>query len=204
MTITQDNLQIRNQRRRDRRRRDVPELAIRRAKRKDMAQIAEFIRSSADWYAEFVDESDMDEHEVDEAWEEKNYKLRDFYIGHADGEPVGTISIQVFGDYAYLGYIYLDVKHVGKGYGHTLMTFAESVIRRMGLKGMALIAHPEASWATRAYEKYGFECVETDKDKILCWQQGCLKPYYEEGFELYVFDFEESATQVEVDDKEVS
>ena len=204
MSITQENLQLEQQRRR--RMRDVPDLAIRRARRSDMRQIADFVRSSASWYAEFVDASDMGEHEVDEAWEEKNFSLRDFYIGHADGEPVGTISLQVFGDYAYLGYIYLDVAHVGKGYGHTLMTFAESLVRRMGLRGMVLIAHPEATWATRAYEKFGFECIETDKDAILCWQDDCLKPYYEEGFELYRYAFEVvgDAPDADMDAMEVS
>lgn len=179
--------------RKDRRRDDIPELAIRPARRADMPQIADFIRSSADWYRPFVDEADMAEHEVDEAWQEKNFEKRDFYIGHADGEPVGTISLQFFGDYAYLGYIYLDVDHVGKGYGRALMRFAESIARQAGVDGMVLIAHPEATWARKAYLKYGFEIVETDRERILCWQDGCLREYYEEGFELYRYAFEPRA-----------
>lgn len=54
---------------------------------------------------------------------------------------------------------------------------------------MCLIAHPEATWAKRAYLKYGFEIVERDRDRILAWNGGCLEPHYEEGFELYHFDF---------------
>lgn len=194
MAILQDTeLQRREQAPRTRRRDDVPNLQIRRARRSDMSQIAAFVRSSAEWYRPFVDEADMAEHEVDEAWEEKNYKKRDFYIGHADSEPVGTISLQYFGDYAYLGYIYLDVAHVGKGYGQTLMRFAESVARRMGMDGMVLIAHPEATWAKKAYLKYGFEIIAEERDDVCSWQDGCLDEYYEEGFQLYRFAFDGAA-----------
>jgi len=157
-----------------------------------MEMIAGFVRSSADWYREIVDEKDMAEHDVGEAWARKNFERRDFYLGSAGGEPVGTISIQYFGDWAYLGYIYLDVNHVGNGYGGQLIDFAEREIRRAGARGMVLIAHPDADWARRAYLKYGFEIVETEKERVLAWEDGALKPYYEEGFELYVYDFSEA------------
>jgi len=165
-------------------------LKIRPARRDEMSLVADFVRSSADWYREFLDEKDMAEHDVDEKWAEVNFERRDFYIGGADGEPVGTISIQYFGDWAYLGYIYLDVAHVGKGYGRRLIEFAEEVIRKRGARGMCLIAHPDATWARKAYLKYGFQIVERDRERILAWNGGCLKSYYEEGFELYTFEFE--------------
>jgi hypothetical protein len=69
------------------------------------------------------------------------------------------------------------------------MRFAERVARKVGMVGMALIAHPEATWAKRAYLKYGFDIVETDKRAVVSWQDGALAPYYEEGFELYLFTF---------------
>lgn len=159
------------------------------ARRQDMARVADFVRSSADWYRPFVDEKDMSEHEVDESWAEENFRKREFYIGKAGGEAIGTISLQTFGSYAYLGYIYLDVDHVGNGYGRQLMEFAESVARDRGLRGMALIAHPEATWAKRAYLKYGFRIAATAKEEVLQWQGGTLRDYYEEGFELYLYDF---------------
>lgn len=158
------------------------------ARREDMSRIADFVRSSAEWYRPLVDEKDMAEHDVDDSWAEENYKKRDFYIGKVDGTPIGTISLQSFGDYAYLGYIYLDVDHVGNGYGQQLMNFAESIVRRKGLRGMALIAHPDATWAKRAYLKYGFRVAASDKQDVLAWQDGVLRSYYEEGFELYLYD----------------
>jgi ribosomal protein S18 acetylase RimI-like enzyme len=168
----------------------APSLVIRPARREDMDLVASFVRSSADWYRPIVDEKDMGEHAVDDAWAQLNFERRDFYIGRASGEPVGTISLQYFGRYAYLGYIYLDVEHVGKGYGQTLMRFAERIARERGMDGLVLIAHPEATWAKRAYLKYGFEIIERERERVLAWQDGALASYYEEGFELYLYRFE--------------
>ena len=165
-------------------------LAIRPARRDEMTMVAGFVRSSAEWYRPLLDDKDMAEHDVDERWAQKNFELRDFYIGSTEGEPVGTISLQYFGDYAYLGYIYLDVAQVGRGFGQDLMRFAERKAREADMSGLALIAHPEATWAKRAYLKYGFEIVETEKARVLAWQDGVLRPYYEEGFELYLYRFD--------------
>ena len=173
-------------------------LRIRPARRSDAALIAEAVRSSAEWYRPLLDEKDMDEHEVDAAWAERNLERRDFYIGEAQGQadgddsrqPVGILSLQYFGDFAYLGYIYLFTEHVGRGFGQRLIRFAETTARRRGMKGMILIAHPEATWAKRAYLKYGFRIIESERQRILDWQDGVLRPYYEEGFELYLYDLE--------------
>ena len=168
------------------------DLEIRRAQREDMPEVAGFVRSSADWYREIVPEEDMAEHEVDKEWQKKNYELREFYIGSVNGKSVGTISLQFFDNVAYLGYIYLDVQHVGKGYGHELMTFAEVEARDRGAKKLALIAHPEATWAKNAYLKYGFEIVEESEEGVKSWKDGVLEPYYESGFELYLYDFDKN------------
>lgn len=158
---------------------------IRPAEWEDMEPIAGFIRSTADWYRPFVSEKDMAEHDVDEKWKERNFKLREFFISFDKDTPIGTISIQHFGDYAYLGYIYLDKQYVGKRYGRILLSFIEQLARGRGLKGMVLIAHPEATWAVSAYEKFGFKRILTDSKDIVAWEDGMLKPYYEEGFHLY-------------------
>lgn len=165
-------------------------LKIKRAKYSDMPTIAGFINSSADWYREFVDPKDMDQHEVGKEWIDKNYFRRDFYIGFEGDEPVGTITHQKVGDYSYLGYIYLDKKHVGKGFGHQLMDHAKEISANKGSSGMILIAHPEAKWATKAYEKYGFECIAEEREEVLGWNKGALKPYYEEGFQLYHYELD--------------
>lgn len=162
------------------------ELAIRPACWEDMEAIAGFLRSTADWYRPFVAEDDMAEHDVPEEWKEDNFERRDFYVGELGDDPVGTVSLQFFGDHAYLGYIYLDADQVGKGYGQRLMDFAAAEARSQGMKGLALIAHPKATWATRAYRKFGFELVGRERAEVLAWNGGVLRDYYEEGFQLFV------------------
>jgi RimJ/RimL family protein N-acetyltransferase len=153
-----------------------------------MSKVAQIIRSSADWYEDFVDPKDLDQHYVDENWIEENYKKRDFYLAKTDASAVGTISTQFFGPVAYLGYIYLSVDHVGKGYGKRLIDHARDLsLRQPGVESMVLIAHPQAKWAVKAYEKYGFELKATNKNEILSFHSGFMKPYYEEGFHLYEY-----------------
>lgn len=130
---------------------------IQRANFEDMKKIARFINSSAEWYRPIVDPKDMSEHCVDQKWMKKNYEMRDFYIGTDEQKnDVGTISMQYFGKQTYLGYIYLDASHVGKGHGKRLMDFAKFMSEKKGQDSMILIAHPDAKWAIKAYEKYGF------------------------------------------------
>lgn len=164
------------------------EFDIRPASRKQMAVVAELIRSSADWYAEFVDEGDLNEHYVDQAWQERNYQLRDFYLGYdKQGNAVGTLSLQYFGDRAYIGYLYLDTSCVGQGFGREFLRFACRQARLKQAGGLCLIAHPEAKWAVKAYEKFGFRRLYSREQEILNWRQGFLKPYYEKGFDLYEY-----------------
>lgn len=161
-----------------------------------METVAGFLRSTADWYREFLDEADMAEHDVPAEWKRRNFQRRDFYLGYAEGAPVGTVSLQYFGDYAYVGYVYLDASCVGRGYGRQLLEFAAGLASRKGMKGVALIAHPQATWATRAYLKFGFEKVAEARSEVLAWNDGVLADYYEEGFELYVYWLSQQA-QVE-------
>jgi len=177
-----------------------PQLQILPAQREDMDMIAGFVRSTAEWYRPFLDEKDMAEHDVDDTWGEVNFRRRDFYVGYHEGKAVGTISLQYFGRHAYLGYIYLDSKQVGHGFGQQLMKFAERVARKMGMVDMILIAHPEAAWAKKAYLKYGFEIIHKDREDILNWEDGVMRPYYEEGFELYRFEFSDVIKHYQADD----
>lgn len=161
---------------------------IRKARYKEMPLIADFIRSSASWYEDFLNEEDMKEHNVDDQWIEDNFKKRQFYIGKDEnGNEVGTISMQFFGKQTYLGYIYLDATKTGKGYGKKLIQFAERESKKKGQESLILIAHPKATWATKAYEKFGFEKKYEKKENVIEYKNGILEPYYEEGFHLYEY-----------------
>jgi len=160
-------------------------LKLRRAQLSEMPIIAGFIRSSSSWYEKFVSPEDMDQHNVDQKWIEDNYFRREFYIGNNGDEDVGVITMQHMDGYAYLGYIYLDVEQVGKGYGHKLMNFALKESQDRNLKGMVLIAHPEAKWAVKAYRKFGFEKIADTNEEVCKWNKGALNDYHEDGFQLY-------------------
>lgn len=153
-----------------------------------MPTIAEFISSSAHWYEPFLDPKDMPEHRPGKKWMEENYRKRNFYIASTPHGEVGTISTQFFGDVAYLGYIYLDANQAGKGYGTQLIDHARQIcLQKPGINRMCLIAHPEATWAIKAYSRYGFRRLMTEKNGILRYNNGFLKDYYEEGFHLYEY-----------------
>ena len=163
-------------------------LAIEPAQWSDMRQVVEIIRSSADWYEDIVEPEDLDEHDVDLAWARENFPERDFYVGRVEDAVAGTVTLQdVNQDHVYLGYVYLHTDYVGQGLGRDLLDFARDEARRRGRRSMVLLAHPEAEWACRAYEKYGFEVVAKDRDAVLSWQGGWMEPYYEEGFHLYQY-----------------
>lgn len=162
-------------------------LGIRPATWRDMETIAGFLRSTADWYRPFLSENDMAEHDVPAEWKRENFERRDFYLGTLGTKSVGTVSLQYFGDFAYVGYVYLGAEHVGHGYGRQLLEFAAGMASRKGKRGVALIAHPEATWATRAYTKFGFELTASAREDVLSWNDGALRDYYEEGFQLFVY-----------------
>lgn len=88
----------------------------------------------------------------------------------------------------YLGYVYLHVDHVGRGLGRKLLDFARAEAARLDKDGLVLLAHPEADWAVKAYLRYGFRVLHAERTKILCWNDGWMKPYYEEGFHLFFYD----------------
>lgn len=150
-----------------------------------MHDVVKIIRSSATWYEDIVDPEDLSEHYVDTAWARENFQHREFFVGLMDDAVAGTVTLQEVGDdHLYLGYVYLHVDHVGNGFGADLLDFARDEALRRNRKSLVLLAHPEAEWACRAYEKYGFRIAARDKDAVLDWHEGWLEPYYEEGFHL--------------------
>lgn len=164
------------------------ELELEPARWNDMEDVVEIIRSSASWYEDIVEPEDMGDHLVDEAWARRNFPRRDFYVARLGDEAIGTITLQdVRDDHVYLGYVFLHEDRVGNGFGRDLLDFARDETRRRGRRSMVLIAHPDATWACRAYAKYGFEVVARNRDEMLAWQDGWLEPYLEEGFELYQY-----------------
>lgn len=167
-------------------------LRIRRAQFDDMRHVANIIRSSASWYAPFVDDEDMDQHDVDDAWARDNFRRRDFFVGEEKGEVVATVTLQDAGTHSYLGYVYVHAEHTGRGIGKHLLRFAREESKKRGDEGLVLIAHPKAHWACKAYERFGFEVVAKERAEVLSWNDGFMKPFYENGFHLYEYTHEDA------------
>jgi GNAT superfamily N-acetyltransferase len=152
----------------------------------DLPHVVDILRSTADWYAPFLDKKDLEtQHEVDLEWAHENFEKREFWSAVLGGEVVGVLTIQEAGDYLYLGYVYVHENHVGKRIGRRLLDHAAEEAERRGKKGMVLIAHPEATWAVKAYTKYGFECIARREEDVVEWNDGWLEPYHEKGFQLW-------------------
>lgn len=161
-------------------------LHLRPTVRPDLRTVVEILQSTVDWYAPFVTPEDLDsQHDVDMAWALENFEKRDFYSAVIDGEVVGVLTVQEAHDWLYLGYVYVHADHVGKRIGRRLLDHAAEQARRRGKRGMVLLAHPEATWAVRAYQKYGFQQIAESDGQVLAWNQGWLRPYHEEGFRLW-------------------
>ena len=160
-------------------------LEIQPAKLHEMAIAANILRSSVEWYRPFLHEKDMGQHMVDEAWGKTEFARRQFYIGRSNDIPVGIVSTQSVEDLFYIGYLYVYADQVCRGFGTQLLNHVRDIALQEGKRGMLLIVHPKATWATNAYIRYGFECVATTRKQVLDWHHGWLKPYYEEEFQMY-------------------
>jgi len=168
-----------------------PRTRIRKTVESDGDAIADILRSSADWYESFVDEDDMDQHAVADTWFAENFEEREFWTLERGGEVAGVLTIQDAGRDLYLGYVYVHVDHVGAGLGRKLLEHARRLGWQRGKENLVLLVHPEANWAIRAYEKFGFEPHLTTDEDVLAWNGGWLTDYHESGFHLYRFPLQD-------------
>lgn len=152
----------------------------------DLPSVVEILRSTADWYEPFVTEEDLEsQHRVDMAWARENFERREFWSAVLGDRVVGVLTLQDAGDWLYLGYVYVHEDMVGRRIGRRLLDHARAQAEAREKEGLVLIAHPEATWAVRAYRKYGFERVATTDEDVCAWNDGWLEPYHEEGFHLW-------------------
>ncbi|MHA1730673.1 MAG: GNAT family N-acetyltransferase [Promethearchaeota archaeon] len=157
-------------------------LFIVRASREMMGRVRAIIRSNADLYRDIVqNEDDWLEHDPKEEWEGKNFPIREFYLARHEGEYVATGSYQVVGDFAYVGYLYVERQFHGRGYGRALLRFIEARAKADGINDLRLFCNPGSDWALGFYEKLGFHVLTGDKGEILAVGPGVMRPYYEEG-----------------------
>lgn len=163
----------------------MPRVDVKRASLREMDLAADIIRDTAEWYRPIVDPKDMAEHAVDDDWAARNFLQRECYLGRIGNEVVGFLTLQHCGEYIYVGYTYVPKRFVGRGVGRRLLTHAREVAKERGYRGVVHIGHPDATWAVRAYEKLGYDIILRDREDVLNWNSGFLRPFYEEDFVLF-------------------
>jgi GNAT superfamily N-acetyltransferase len=152
-----------------------------RANRTMMTSVAEIINSNGELYESIVDPADLAEHRVDEAWSDRNYPIREFYLGRVDGQFVAAASYQRIGEIPYVGYFYVHRDHHRHGYGKALMRFLVMRARVDDAPKITLFCNPRATWAVDFYTRFGFGCQEKSKAAILALIGGGYAPFYEQG-----------------------
>lgn len=153
-----------------------------RASKSLMYEVRECINSNYDRYKDIVSEKDLSEHQVDEVWVERNFEIREFYLGRdsTTKQYVGMGSFQDLGNFAYIGYFYVKPEFQRQNYGRAIMTFLEMRAMSKEITDLRLFANRKAGWAIDFYKKRGFKIISKAKDEILAMDGGVLKPFYEE------------------------
>jgi GNAT superfamily N-acetyltransferase len=154
-----------------------------RATRDMMVHVRDIINSNYRLYAGIVDARDLSEHEVTDAWADRNFKIREFYLLREDGKGgyAGAGSFQVLGNFAYVGYLYVRYGHQRRGIGQTLISFLERRTIEAGVRDLRLFVNEKASWARKFYARMGFTVFLSRKEDIMGLDGGIMAPFYEEG-----------------------
>lgn len=162
---------------------DAMATGISRSTREMMMHVQEIINSNYHLYEHIVDPQDASEHRVDEAWADRNFKIREFYLLQDDDEDifVGAGSFQVLDDFAYVGYLYIRHGFQRRGYGERLISFLERRAIEDGIADLRLFVNEQATWAREFYKKMGFSIYMSRKADILGIGGGIMCPFYEEG-----------------------
>ncbi len=158
-------------------------IEIVRATREMMVHVQNIINSNSHLYAGIVDARDLGEHSVTDAWADRNFKIREFYLLQEDGqgEYVGTGSFQVLGDFTYVGYLYVRYSCQRRGLGQALVSFLGQRAMEAGVQDLRLFVNEKASWARDFYARMGFTVFLSRKEDILSLDGGIMTPFYEEG-----------------------
>ncbi len=147
-----------------------------------MDEVRAILNSNYHLYKDIVHEKDLSEHQVDEEWANRNFQIREFYLARDNGEYVGMASFQNLKDsFAYIGYLYVRNGVQRKGYGSAIIKFLEMRTKQEGLGKICLFAQGKADWALKFYKKSGFSVRFTEKDYIIGFENGILRPFYEEN-----------------------
>jgi N-acetylglutamate synthase-like GNAT family acetyltransferase len=142
---------------------------IRRARQEESAMLTELtVRSKAHWG---YDDSFMERSRADLEFQASKF-LPDFhvYILEAEGEPLGFCSlISVDSNTVELHDLFIEPRHIGKGYGKQLWNYAVNLARSLGFRRLVLTADPnaEAFYARQGAVRIGEKTSPVDSGRSL-------------------------------------
>ena len=82
-----------------------------------------------------------------------------YYLLKMDEGYIGYTGVQSKDDELFLSKLYIKASERGKGYGHKVIQFLESMARDKGLDKITLTVNKNNLDTIKAYEKFGFENV---------------------------------------------
>jgi hypothetical protein len=97
---------------------------------------------------------------------------------HADGKPVGLVTLKIDGDAADIGLLAVSEEHAGRGIGAHLMAYTERICKANGVKTLHVATQEANTGACRFYEKSGYR--PTSRSAIYhIWTDGmCPRKYH--------------------------
>ncbi|WP_457558730.1 GNAT family N-acetyltransferase [Candidatus Harpocratesius sp.] len=142
-------------------------------------EIVEILNSNAPLYRNIIhDASCSDEIDVDQAWAEKNFQFREFFILRDNGAYQAFATYQKMEFFSYIGYFFVRYDQHRKNYGQSLMSFLEFQTMRDSLSEIRLFVHKQAKWALKFYKKQGFTVISCNKNEIITMDKGIMEPFY--------------------------
>lgn len=105
-----------------------------------------------------------------------------------DGSTIGFIgTIKITDDSIYLLALYLMREYQNKGIGKKIIDDLIHSYSAENRKEIVLLAHKNATWACKFYEKNGFELISMDEGDIKNYSDRILEKHYIRNSVLYSY-----------------
>lgn len=115
-------------------------------------------------------------------------KTYDVEMIEYEGEIVGFLgTIEINNDVVYLLALYFMREHQNKGIGKIVMEHKFHSYKIENRKEIVLLAHQEATWACKFYEKNGFKLISNEEDRIKSYSNKIMENHYIKNSVLYSF-----------------
>lgn len=85
--------------------------------------------------------------------------LENFFVALGANEIIGTVGLEIYGEYGLLRSLAVDPQLQGKGIGHSLVSYIEQYAQNKGLKELYLLTETAKDY----FEKKTYQLIARDK-----------------------------------------